>query len=547
VSRRFKSNPPQQHNHNYDYNHPYNYKKNHGQSSSYNYRGKIRNSRPTSRQPVDFNKININTSTISIETSSNENHERMPTDDSNAIAEDDGQINNDINKTKNKNNTNNNYYRNNKEPQYTNRDLTSTMNEQNKTKNFRLTYSYKVKITCSETLDNKFDKPECIKEEVKKFKTFDEDFYCMRSDSNVILLFLKCKCDYDACLRTWRPINIPAINTSHVSPFNCKIQIENISKFYVCIHGVNFNRSIQTAFEKAGITNIQQLNRHCKGEINNIIIYERIIKDGAIYLNGSNDEIPITPYINPKYRSLIQCMNCQDLGHYEDNCHGPTRCVNCGGRHQENFCTITESDMFKCVNCGGNHRADYYACSMRIAILDGSKIKRLTLKECVFDLETKLSNKINNIQNEMSTNNKIVANAQKMLADKIDKIALDVISLNDNFISLKSAVNRKSKKSSSNKYDGKNKDNSDYNDLLFSSKSTDTTSVVAVTNTAISTISNPSTSNPGTNTNPLILEELPAVNIINLRTRSNPNNNNNNNNNQPSPCAPITTTTYHPT
>ncbi|CAD6206344.1 GSCOCG00012688001-RA-CDS, partial [Cotesia congregata] len=68
--------------------------------------------------------------------------------------------------------------------------------------------------------------------------------------------------------------------------------------------------------------------------------------------------------------NILQCKNCQRLGHTSSQCHMTYRCVKCGrSDHERGKCPINlekPKTNLKCVNCGETgHPASYAGCPFR--------------------------------------------------------------------------------------------------------------------------------------------------------------------------------------
>ena len=66
------------------------------------------------------------------------------------------------------------------------------------------------------------------------------------------------------------------------------------------------------------------------------------------------EEYVVERYFPPPRR----CVKCQMFGHWQNNCRGPTRCVNCGQHHGDSTCTNPPS----CYNCHKPHPASDPGC-----------------------------------------------------------------------------------------------------------------------------------------------------------------------------------------
>lgn len=85
-------------------------------------------------------------------------------------------------------------------------------------------------------------------------------------------------------------------------------------------------------------------------------------------------------YYSPRRHGPVQCMNCQEYGHGQDNCMKTPKCVRCAGAHKSrecihlpknedgsfNYTAKIASTKVKCSLCGDHHTANYSKCKKRI-------------------------------------------------------------------------------------------------------------------------------------------------------------------------------------
>lgn len=65
---------------------------------------------------------------------------------------------------------------------------------------------------------------------------------------------------------------------------------------------------------------------------------------------------------------IIQCHNCQMLGHGERGCFMKTRCSHCAGKHKTSECNTTNT--IKCANCNGEHKSTFGECPNRVSFMN---------------------------------------------------------------------------------------------------------------------------------------------------------------------------------
>lgn len=85
-------------------------------------------------------------------------------------------------------------------------------------------------------------------------------------------------------------------------------------------------------------------------------------------------------------KKLVQCDNCQGLGHAAEYCSSCTRCQTCAEGHQANECPLgltPEPRSLKRALCGGRHSARDYYCTVK-----RGEEERLRLENCSYPTDT---------------------------------------------------------------------------------------------------------------------------------------------------------------
>lgn len=79
------------------------------------------------------------------------------------------------------------------------------------------------------------------------------------------------------------------------------------------------------------------------------------------YTEALNNGIRLgyTRYKGEPEQKLLQCYNCQKVGHSSFSCMARTKCFKCAGPHKSSECN---SNHLKCANCNGNHAACSRSC-----------------------------------------------------------------------------------------------------------------------------------------------------------------------------------------
>ncbi|XP_049946974.1 uncharacterized protein LOC126449450 [Schistocerca serialis cubense] len=61
-------------------------------------------------------------------------------------------------------------------------------------------------------------------------------------------------------------------------------------------------------------------------------------------------------------RTMLQCYNCQRLGHTARGCKNAVACLKCAAAHDTRSCTKPRGVACVCANCGGPHAANSRSC-----------------------------------------------------------------------------------------------------------------------------------------------------------------------------------------
>ncbi|XP_047000586.1 calphotin-like [Schistocerca americana] len=59
---------------------------------------------------------------------------------------------------------------------------------------------------------------------------------------------------------------------------------------------------------------------------------------------------------------MLQCYNCQQLGHTARGCKNAVACLKCAAAHDTRSCTKPRGVACSCANCGGPHAANSRSC-----------------------------------------------------------------------------------------------------------------------------------------------------------------------------------------
>lgn len=106
-----------------------------------------------------------------------------------------------------------------------------------------------------------------------------------------------------------------------------------------------------------GITNAQRITNK---EGNPTTVVRLAAGDKRTYeklLNGYVT-IDLQRFRTSPSRTVLQCYNCQKVGHTKFNCPNEIRCLRCGGSHSHKEC----KNQVKCSNCGNEHTSCSRSC-----------------------------------------------------------------------------------------------------------------------------------------------------------------------------------------
>ena len=110
--------------------------------------------------------------------------------------------------------------------------------------------------------------------------------------------------------------------------------------------------------KQQGISSVERLLNRTKQKtsIIRVTIENKSVEDQVLQ---RGIRIGYTNYrLTPEIR-IMQCYNCQQVGHTAANCKHEAKCMKCGGNHMSKDCS---SSSLVCVNCRGNHAACSRLC-----------------------------------------------------------------------------------------------------------------------------------------------------------------------------------------
>ncbi|XP_049809106.1 uncharacterized protein LOC126252276 [Schistocerca nitens] len=79
----------------------------------------------------------------------------------------------------------------------------------------------------------------------------------------------------------------------------------------------------------------------------------------AMGFNGCRQRQPKRRQQNSK---ILQCYNCQQLGHTARECKNAVACLKCAAAHDTRSCTKPRGVASSCADCGGPHAANSRSC-----------------------------------------------------------------------------------------------------------------------------------------------------------------------------------------
>ena len=148
-------------------------------------------------------------------------------------------------------------------------------------------------------------------------------------------------------------------------------------------------KEFEEANEELGIkvVQIKPLRRYPKPNRRNhsIIIFT---EDASIANRCIDNNVMINYQIFAAERyvpqtQIMQCLNCQDYGHFAAQCKKQVTCGRCAKNHTTNECTEQE---LRCTHCHGSHQAWHHTCPRRQQESDQLDQRRLLQESPYFSI-----------------------------------------------------------------------------------------------------------------------------------------------------------------
>lgn len=93
-----------------------------------------------------------------------------------------------------------------------------------------------------------------------------------------------------------------------------------------------------------------------------------------------------------KRKEIVQCLNCQEYGHFRKYCAYLPTCVRCGEHHPSTSCVKIRDTPATCALCKGDHPANYRGCQIYKQIY---QLQSSSNRQCTH-LNSQYVNKLNN-------------------------------------------------------------------------------------------------------------------------------------------------------
>lgn len=150
------------------------------------------------------------------------------------------------------------------------------------------------------------------------------------------------------------------------------VQVTNLTDIpYVAIKGVRKNLKLDDAekqrlYNDYGILSCTRITGRDKRPTHTL---KARLESEDDYLNAIEDGVYISDYLHqaiPWENRLLECTNCQELGHSARHCTNKYKCTRCSLNHQPMQCQANK-DNYKCSLCGGNHASYEKNCPVKNA------------------------------------------------------------------------------------------------------------------------------------------------------------------------------------
>jgi hypothetical protein len=146
------------------------------------------------------------------------------------------------------------------------------------------------------------------------------------------------------------------LNKDNAIPKNFRIIIRGVHR------DINLDEEeVATQLREQGITEAKRILARGNLAPTNLVIGQVTSKESLNKLINSGLFLFFQRHRVELDKRLIQCFNCQQIGHTAATCKNKVACLKCGGDHHKNDC---QSQKVLCSNCKGPHVACSRACPL---------------------------------------------------------------------------------------------------------------------------------------------------------------------------------------
>lgn len=273
------------------------------------------------------------------------------------------------------------------------------------------------KFTIKHSHVTKYSSPIELKAEILKHKQVNFDkIKFLDIKSNLIIIATDDKPTHD-CLNSEWPANAFTGGIRIRSPGSS-------NSLNIVMVGVHTdidpsNESINNCFKDYGLTQVSRPTKK-NGQLSSILKAKAKSKKDFDFLIANKIIICHTRLTCLPDRPILQCFNCQRIGHSYANCSFSPRCLKCGKNHKSSDCNNASEP--RCANCNGNHAAVSRSCfhlkeaARKVTIETKSKIYHNT------DSHNKNSIENDNIPNYWATKTNVDTLTRNYIDEQISCI-----------------------------------------------------------------------------------------------------------------------------
>ena len=235
-------------------------------------------------------------------------------------------------------------------------------NEQQNTKNKKpkldnQTRIPAIKFTISKNVQKSYQNPSVTKAEILKHKSIDiKKIKFINVQENLIIIVTDDQNTYNLLKQDW-----PSDAFTNGIRFKDSISTEKINIVIKGVHTeIDLNEEeIKNELQEQGISNAERIFRRSDNAPTTIVKAQVQTKSILNSILSNSVIICLKRHKCEPSRTIIQCFNCQKVGHTHFNCTSTSACMKCGEVHRQNSCT---NNLIKCINCQGEHYASARTC-----------------------------------------------------------------------------------------------------------------------------------------------------------------------------------------